>query len=247
MPPSGSTVAAATSVPISTAVSTPMPANPSLAATTDYGTAYNEEGAQYQPEIDQETQALAQLAQQQQTSQASLDQAKANAFKTDSLNANAKGLLYSGYTPATNNAYTTNTYNPAVQNLNTQTANSAQTLQEKIASINNERASAAETLVSDTQTAQAEAAKAAASAASKASSAAAKQPTQQQVVQAIQQGLSAVKGGDGYVSPQDYASAYEDWVTAGYSPASFNSQFKSFQNPNNGYYTYAEQQAQKAA
>jgi hypothetical protein len=243
MPPAGATTAQTAAIPISTGVNVSMPANPTMAPTTDYSTAYNEEGQIYNPEVAQEQAALTTLSQTQQASQASLDQAKANAFKTDTTNSNAKGLLFSGQSTANNNNYVTNTYNPAVTKLNSDTASSAQSLQDKITEINNERANAAETLTSDTTTANNDAAEKAASAAATA----AKAPSQQDVVQAIRQGLSAVKGGDGYVSPQDYASAYEDWVTAGYSPSSFQTYFKSFENPNNGYYAYAEQQVQKKA
>lgn len=59
----------------------------------------------------------------------------------------------------------------------------------------------------------------------------------------IAAGLNSVKGGDGYVSPQDYAAAYEDWLQLGGTVASFNSEFGSLKNPKNGYYNYAISQA----
>lgn len=58
----------------------------------------------------------------------------------------------------------------------------------------------------------------------------------------IAQGLDSVKGSDGYVSPQDYAKAYQDWIQLGGTVASFNSEFGSLKNPKNGYYNYAVSQ-----
>lgn len=55
----------------------------------------------------------------------------------------------------------------------------------------------------------------------------------------IESGLRSVKGGDGYVSPQDYAQAYKDWTQAGGDISSFNSKFGYLKNPKNGYYDYA--------
>lgn len=247
MPPSGSSVASASSVPISTGVNVSMPAAPTLDPTTDYGTAYNEEGASYQPEIDQETAALQQLGQQQQVSQASLDQAKANAFKDNSLTSNARGLLFSGYAPSQNDAYVTNTYNPNVNKLNTDTANSAQSLQDKITEINNERATAAQTLVSDTTNAQQQAAASAAkqAASSAKSAASASQPTTNQIANQISTNLAKVTGVNGKVSPQDYAAAYIDWINNGQSASTFNTQFSKYKDPTNGYYDYAITEAIK--
>lgn len=242
-----------------------MQPNNNPAPTTNYTTAlgevastYDPEQAQTQAQLDQAVTArntnLSELSQNQQTSLSQLDQAKANAFSNNALTSNARGIMYSGYTPATNNAYVTNTYNPNVDKVNTtysrgvDTANTnfnntQQSLTEKINQINQDRANAANTVVLNTQSAQQEAAKEAASAAQ--ASAKASQPSQNQIASAISSGLAKVTGQDGYVSPEDYASAYTDWINAGYSASSFNSTFKSFQNPNNNYYKYAVTQAIK--
>lgn len=219
-----------------------VPTNP--APTTDYGTAYAEEGAFYQPQLTDVANEQSELQTQTQQSQASLDQAKANAFTNNALTSNARGIMYSGYTPAQNATYTTNTYNPAVQKLQTSAANSATTLQEKIDQINQERANDAQTLVANTQSAQASAEATALKAqvsASKSSvtSAKAAQPSSNQIANAIRTNLSKATGSDGFVSPEDYAQAYIDWLNNGQSASSFNSNFGSFKNPTNGYYTYA--------
>lgn len=242
-------------------MATAVAPNNSPAPTTNYGQAYNEVGNQFTLPMQQVQQEQAQaltahntnlgtLAADQKTSLSSLDQAKANAFTTIGNNANAKGVLFSGYQPYENGQYVQNTYNPNVQkvntayttgvaNENTNYGNTTQSLQDKIAQINQDRANAANSLVLNTKAAQVAAANKAASAAK---SAAAKAPSKAQIVNAISQGLNNVKGGDGYVSPQDYATAYKDWIQAGQSASSFGAFFKQFQNPNNGYYTYAEKQ-----
>lgn len=68
-------------------------------------------------------------------------------------------------------------------------------------------------------------------------------PSAAQVKGAIQQGLSSVRGKDGYVSPQDYAKGLKAWLEAGLPRDQYNKQFNSFRNPKNAYYDYAVKQA----
>lgn len=89
----------------------------------------------------------------------------------------------------------------------------------------------------------ARAAAAAASRASRGSGRAARAPTQNEIAQSIRSGLNSVRGRDGYVAPQDYGAAFRDWVNAGYSSASFDSNFGDLMNPSNGYYQYAKSRA----
>lgn len=222
------------------------------AATTDYGTAYNEFGNEYDPQVAQINTQLAALPGQQQQQQSLLDQAKANAFTNNALTSNARGIMYSGYTPAKNTDYTTNTYNPSVQKLNTDFQNQTQTLQQKITDINQQRANDANTLVQNTQQAQAQAAaealkvqQSAAKSASSKSSSTAKAALPTQIANQIRANLAQVTGKDGYVSPEDYAQAYIDWINNGQSASSFNTNFASFKNKANGYYDYAITEAIK--
>lgn len=214
----------------------PAPTN-NQAATTDYNTAYAEFGNVYDPQVADVKNQQTQLAQSAQVSQNQLDQARTNAFSNNSLTANARGLMYSGYTPAQNTAYTSNIYNPADQKLITNTQNQQQSLTEKIAAINQQRANDANSLVQNTQQAQAQAAKEAAAAAR--AGAKANLPSQAQIGSMISSGLAKVTGRDGYVAPEDYAQAYVDWINSGGNASSFNSQFGRYKNPNNGYYNYA--------
>lgn len=48
--------------------------------------------------------------------------------------------------------------------------------------------------------------------------------------------LSGKVGGDGYVSPQTYQAAKKSWLAAGYSTASFDSNFGAYKNPRNHNY-----------
>lgn len=241
--------------------------NNSPAPTVDYATAYNEVGNQFAAQLGQiQTQqqqaledkntALAQLGQTKTTNLSALDQAKANAFKNDALTSNARGLLYSGYTPYTNDQYVQNSYNPnvakvntaydtGVQQTNTNYDRTAQSLQDKIAQINQDRANAANTLVLNTQSQQAADAKAAAAAA-KASG-----PTEAQQKQTFSnaslQYLRTQMGGDAHVSPETYAQEAIKWIKAGYSIADLNSAMQSAKlfDPKNGYYQYALNEALK--
>lgn len=242
-----------------------MQPNNNQAATTDYGTAYAEFGNVYDPQVQavqaQQAQAgqardttLAQLAQDKTTSLSSLDQAKVNAFAGNATTANARGLNFSGYTPYTNNAYVTNTYNPNVDKVNTtygrnvDTTNTNynqtnQSLLDKITAINQSRANDANSLVLNTQQANQVAADKAAKAATSAAKAA--QPSTAQISSAISSNLAKVTGKDGYVAPEDYAQAYVDWINSGGSASSFNSNFGRYKNPDNGYYNYAITEAIK--
>lgn len=210
----------------------PQPLPP--AATTDYGTAYGELDSSYDPQVAQVNAALATLPGQQAAAQSSLDQAKANAFKDYSLTSNSRGLLYSGYQPYQQNSYTTNTYDPAVKNLNDKVTTQTQSLKDKITDINNKRAVAAENLVLSTQNDQAKAS--VGSSGGSGSSASSKPLTQRDTTSAIRQGLESVKGSDGHVSPGNLAKAYQIWTEQGLNPNSFWTNFQGYWNPNEGDY-----------
>jgi hypothetical protein len=244
-----------------------MQPNNNQAATTNYNTALAEYGSVYDPQIQavqaEEAQALqtkntalSQYQQDNTTRLSQLDQAKVNAFSNNSLASNAKGLFYSGYTPAENSAYVTNTYNPNVQaantnyqrnvdNTNTTYNNNYQTLQDKIAQINQSRANDAYSLVQNTKQAQLSAAKSATSAAK------AGAPTATQAKQSFSnaslQTLVKESGKDAHISPEAYANEAIKWLNAGYSISDFNSVVSANKllDPNNGYYNYALTEALK--
>lgn len=54
-------------------------------------------------------------------------------------------------------------------------------------------------------------------------------------ISAIEANLLAVVGEDGFVSPDDYALAKQDWIALGGAPAEFDSKFKNRRNPNDNY------------
>lgn len=242
----------------------PPPTN-NQAATTDQATAYAEFGNEYDPQVQavqgqeaqlgtDKTTALNQLSQDNTTKLSQLDQAKSNAFTNNALTSNARGIMYSGYTPAQNTAYTTNTYNPSVQSQNTtyqrgvDSTNSTyntnlQSLQDKITAINQQRANDANSLVQNTV--QANATAAAAAARQAASAAKAAQPTSNDIANSIRSNLAQVTGKDTYVSPYDYARAYVDWINNGQSGSSFDTQFGKFKNPNDNQYNAVIEQALK--
>lgn len=55
--------------------------------------------------------------------------------------------------------------------------------------------------------------------------------TSKQDIQSMQSQLDTVKGGDGYISPEDYKQALSAWQQAGYSAASFKTNFQNYINP----------------
>lgn len=162
-----------------------MQPNNNQAPTTNYNQALASFGSVYDPQVaavqGQQTELLneantnlTRLSQDQATTLSSLEQAKRNAFSNNSLASNARGLFYSGYAPAQNNAYTTNTYNPNlekantdyqrnVQDTHTKLDSENQSLLDKINAINQSRANDAYSLVENTKQAQLSAAKARAS------------------------------------------------------------------------------------
>lgn len=66
--------------------------------------------------------------------------------------------------------------------------------------------------------------------------AAAQVPTRKQIYGAIGGNLAAVRGKDGFVSPQSYAKAKSDFIKAGYSGREFDVQWSNLRNPENPYY-----------
>lgn len=203
-------------------------------------------GSVYDPQTSLIQTQISQLQPQQDAEQASLDQAKVNAFRDIGDSANAKGVLFSGFTPDQQARYIGTKYLPAVADLKTTFQNNKNTLQDKIDQLNVQRSQQAQGIVSDASSAAEKAAydqQKLAISASKASAGSTALPSAAQVKSGIQQGLQSVIGKDGYVSPQDYAAALQDWLAAGLDRAGFNKQYKNFRNPDNGYYDYAIKQA----
>lgn len=219
----------------------------------DYQTSYDQLAAAYDPQVNQLNTQIAQLQPQQDAQQSTLDQAKVNAFRDITSGANAKGVLFSGVPIDQQAQYVGTKYLPAVANLQTSFNKTKNTLLGQINSLNSERVRTAQGNVAAYQKAQQEAADRQAqlelsyarlnssntnSAAARA--AAANKPLNEtQTVAAIRQGLTGVRGKDGYVSPQDFAAAYHDYASAGFNPSNFYKYFQGLMNPNNKYYDYA--------
>lgn len=217
---------------------------------SNYQSVYDNLASTYQPQADILQTQVNQLPQQQQAQQSALDQAKVNAFKDITNQANSRGVVFSGVPIDQQATYTGTKYLPAVANLQTSFNNQKNSLLGQINSLNMQRQKEASDTVSQYQKNQADAAYKNAQlqlgyarlGASK-GAAAAKPLTQQQITGAIQTGLQHVTGKDGYVSPQDYAQGLAAWLQAGLPRASYNKQFSSYRNPKNGYYDYAVKNA----
>lgn len=118
-----------------------------------YNDAYSSLSGTYDPQTQLVQSEIDQLAPEQATQQASLDQAKVNAFKDINSDANSRGLLFSGFSPENQAIYTGTKYLPAVANLATTFQNNKNTLLDKINQINSTRATQAQGIVSTAQTA----------------------------------------------------------------------------------------------
>jgi hypothetical protein len=214
-----------------------------------YDQAYGSLGAVYDPQVKSVQSQIDQLPGQEQATLSSLDQAKANAFRDIANSANSKGMLFSGFTPDQEATYTGEKYLPAYAAAKAATVNARTSLTDKINQIQSARAKDALGIVSSAQsTASTNAYKnaqlqlSAARLANSQAKTAAKLPSQQEVSSAIRSGLATVRGKDGYVAPQDYARAYQDWTQAGFDGSQFDKYFGDLMNPKNHYYQYAKTQ-----
>lgn len=206
-----------------------------------YQAAYSSLGAAYDPQVKtiqaSEVPALS-----------ALDQAKVNAFRDITNAANAKGMLFSGFTPDQEATYTGTKYLPAVANLKTSIANAVNKL-------NAERVTQAQDIVTKGQQAANDAAyknmqlalsqQRNSIAASKVGSGGLTPKQTLDVQNAAQMHADTVKlsaalarhaGPDGFVDPQTYKAGLREWNAAGYTTAQYNNFFKGFVNPNNSKY-----------
>lgn len=207
-----------------------------------YDQAYGSLGSVYDPQTQLVQSQLADLPAQEQTTLSSLDQAKANAFRDITDSANSKGLLFSGFSPEEQARYTGEKYLPAVAAAKAATTNAKYSLTGTLNDIAAKRAAQAQGIVSSATAASQKAAYQNARLSQSAAKAATKMPSQQEVSAAIRQGLTTVRGKDGYVAPQDYARAYADWTQAGFDGSQFDKYFGDLMNPKNAYYQYAKTQ-----
>lgn len=242
----------------------PAPTN-NYAPTTDYNTAVKEVAATYAPSYKQITTAqnqaladkntnLSQLLENKNTGLSSLNQAKANAFKNIGYTANARGVLFSGYSPYQQNEYTVNTYNPGVKNVNTAynrgvlSTNTAysramQTLADKLASLRQQQANAAQSLVNASQpkvTASYGGSRSSGGSGASGSSAGSFSgtPTNQKVSAALRTYVESKNlfGGDGHVAPSTLAAMYNTWKDYGLTDKAFWAAFQGLWNPKQANY-----------
>lgn len=124
----------------------------------DYQTAYDQAAPQYDPLINQINQQVAQIDPQQTAALASLDQAKVNAFKDITNQANAKGVIFSGVPIDQQSTYVGTKYLPAVANTKTAFQNQKNSLLGQINQLQSQRSRQAQLDVQNYAKAQADAA-----------------------------------------------------------------------------------------
>lgn len=117
----------------------------------DYNSVYDSLGSVYDPQTQLVQSQIDQLQPQQDAQQASLDQAKVNAFKDISTSANSKGVLFSGVPIDQQATYVGTKYLPAVADLKTSFNNTKNTLLGQINTINQNRSAQASSTVAKAQ------------------------------------------------------------------------------------------------
>ncbi len=199
-----------------------------------YQQAFDQTAGVYQPQTNLIQSQIDALPGQEQATLSSLDQAKVNAFRDIGESANAKGVLFSGFTPDQQAQYIGTKYLPAYAEAKTATANAKTSLLSKINDINFQRSQAAQGTVNAAQTA-----------AAKAQAASAKAPklsavqVKQDDTSALYGQLQKLAGKDGYIAPDAYAEGLKLWQSAGYTAKEYDALFSGLRNPNNKRYRLA--------
>ncbi len=116
-----------------------------------YDEIYGSLASQYQPQTDLINTQLAQLPTQQAAQQASLDQAKVNAFKDITNQSNSRGVLFSGVPIDQQSTYVGTKYLPAVANMNTSFNNQKTSLLGSLNNVNAQRMTTARGIQSNQQ------------------------------------------------------------------------------------------------
>lgn len=210
----------------------------------DYQAAYDSLAGQYQPQADLINTQIAQLAPQEQAVQASLDQAKVNAFKDITNQSNARGVLFSGVPIDQQSTYVGTKYLPAVAQNKTAFQNSRNTLTGQLNELTANRQKQAQDSVFAYQKQQADDAyrqqQLALQYAKVGSSGSGKTPSQAQIKQqdmaVTAQNLQSKVGRDGHVSQETWNKAIGDWLNAGYSAQDFVKSNIQFVNQRYGGY-----------
>lgn len=213
-----------------------------------YQSSFDQLAPAYDPQTQQINSEIGQLQPQQDAQQASLDQAKLNAFRDITNSANSKGVLFSGVPIDQQAQYVGTKYLPAVANLKATFANNKNSLVSQLNALNAERVKTAQSNVSASQKAIADAqykqatlalrAQANAISAGKANQpkAATQGQIKQQDMSVTSKNLMSKVGKDGHVSQETWNRAVADWSGAGYSPAEFAKLFIQYVNPRYGGY-----------
>lgn len=223
-------------------------------AVLDYNTANSQIASEYDPQIAQVNTQIGDLGRQQDAQMSALDQAKVNAFRDITNTANAKGMLFSGFTPDQQATYTGTKYLPAVANLQTSFNNTKNQLTGQINTLNANRNKEALGLVSASQKAyndyiqqqndnyykQANLDLGYARLGVSQANAAAKTPTPtvQNVGSALYNQVKSNKliGSDGHVAPATLAAMYNTWKGYGLKDADFWKNYQGLWNPKQANY-----------
>lgn len=186
----------------------------------------------YDPQTALIQQQQAALPGQYTAQKTALEQARVNAFRDIGNAASSKGMTFSGFSPEQQAQYTGTKYLPALAGLATDQQNKQFSLTQSLNELNYKRGSQAQDLYGSQQNAIAQANAKVQAARISASN---KQPSQTQMIggltSQIMGALNQTKGRDGYVSPQSYGAARNDWIGQGQSSKLFDDIFSGLRNP----------------
>lgn len=198
---------------------------------SSYWDVYNSLSDIYDPQNSLVQQQIAALPGQFAPQYSALDQAKVNAFKDIDNSANAKGMLFSGFSPDQQAQYVGTKYLPARAALASQQQQQQFSLQDQLNKIMAARATQTQGIIADQTKAEIEQQKADQDAAYKqaqlnlgyarlsASGGGGRAPTAAQIKSDVANHIvtqfNAYRGRDGKVSNETWANGLNDWTAAG--------------------------------
>ena len=218
----------------------------------------------YNPQVQLLEQQIQALPGQFEGQRSSLEQARVNAFRDIGTQAQRQGMFFSGFRPAEQARYLGERYLPGLQDITARQEEARLGLLGQITGLRGQQAESRINFLEQlrqeqaTRQEQLRRERIAAQEAERERQFTAEQnrlqraastsgtttgtPSQSEVLRAaagqLSNALRGVAGPDGYVSPEDYAAARREWMSAGFASNIFDNYFAGFKNPQNPNYQY---------
>ena len=210
---------------------------------------YNQLAGIYDPQKTILQGQIAALQPEYEAQLSGLEQAKVNAYRDIETTARGRGMQFSGFSPEQQARYTGERYLPAVAGLKSQLQGRKSALELAMAELGSSQGLQALNLWRDEQTRRQAAEQFDKELALKREMAvwdrdtarmtrggsSSKDLTTRDIWGAIGSNLYAVRGGDGYVSPNDYKLAKQDAIEMGMSASDFDDRYANLVNPSHSW------------